>query len=242
MSGTVSCNGAPERTTLARTNRHPGRPLVRGAVSLAEVWFTASVAAVLAISLSALLAPVLAGFVAVNLGYGLGLLLLERWSATFRGGIILNLLVTFPVSAALNLYVCLYLAGQGALPEPWLATVVVVAHVLAFLHLEFGRKLRWPQHEDPGSNGYVQVLGVTGTVGVCMTLGVAACFLATLAHILAGAGWLPSLLPWLSLVATVAGLRAFQGARQRHRELKPFFGGFLMSFFALNILVALLGH
>lgn len=216
---------------------NPDRPLARGAISVPEVWLTAAMAATLAIGLSGVLAPVLALFATANLAYGLGLLLLERWSANFRNSILLNLLVTFPVSAALNLYVYLYLRELAQVPPAQLTGLVVTAHIAAFLHLEFGRKLRWPRQEHAGGNGYARVLGVPGAIAACLLLGVVACTLASWAHWHAGAGVPLVMLPWLSLLASVAGLRRFFHARHRPRDLKPCFGLFLLGFFALNILV-----
>lgn len=218
---------------------NPDRPLVRGAISTREVWLVAAIAAALAISLSAVLAPVLALFVTINLGYGLGLLMLERKWERFRNGLILNLLITFPVSAALNLYAWVYLWQLGKSPPPELAVVVIAAQVAAFLHLEFGRKLRWPHHEPAGGNGYARVLGLPGAIGVCLSLGLAACALASWVHWYGGAGVKLAMVPWLSLLASAWGLRELFRARVGGRDLKPLFGLFLMSFFALNILIAL---
>lgn len=217
---------------------NPDRPLVRGEISIQEVWLIAAMAAVLAISLSAALTPVLALFVTINLGYGLGLLLLERKSERFRNSLILNLLVTFPVSAALNLYAWVYLWELGQRPPPELAVVVVAAQVTAFLHLEFGRKLRWPHHEPADGNGYARVLGLRGAVGVCLALGLVACALASWVHWSGGTGVTLAMLPWLSLLPSAWGLRWLFRARVSRQNLKPFFGLFLMGFFALNILIA----
>lgn len=216
---------------------NPGRPLVRGAVSRNDIWCVAGLAAAMAIGVSWLISGSLALFVSVNLAYGLGLLALERWSGVFRNSVILNLLVTFPVSAALNVYVYLYLRELASVPTPALAGLVIAAHVAAFLHLEFGRKLRWPHLEPPGGNGYARALGVPLAVAVCVVLGLIACSLASWLHWVAGAGTPWSLLPWISQMASVFGLGRFFRHRHQLRELKPFFGLFLMSFFALNILV-----
>ncbi len=221
---------------------NPDRPLVRGDISVAEVALTAAIAAGLAITISGLLAPALALFVTANLGYGLGLLALERQSAGFRNSLLLNLVITFPVSAALNLYAYLYLRELGQAPPPPLGGLAISAHMAAFLHLEFGRKLRWPQHEPAGGNGYARVLGLPGAIAMCLLTGAGACALATWVHRYGGAGVALALLPWLSLLASAAGLRGLFRARAKHRDLKRFFGLFMMSFFALNILVILAGR
>ncbi|MGY4829716.1 UbiA family prenyltransferase [Sphaerotilaceae bacterium SBD11-9] len=217
---------------------HPGRPLVRGAVSVGEVaWFAAGVgAAVLAVC--AWLSLALALLAAGQLVYAWGLMALERAWRRFRESILLNLCLTFPVSAVLNLEAFAYLAGQGAAPPLAQAGPVLVLHMAAFLHMEFGRKLKWPQQVQAGENGYAQALGVRGAVAACLAFGVAACALASWVLSQRGA-W--ALLPWLSLLPSVWGLREFwrNRKRDRPRELKPLFGAAMLLFFWLNALAAL---
>ncbi|AKJ29750.1 hypothetical protein [Caldimonas brevitalea] len=218
--------------------RHnPMRPLVRGAVSLGEVWGLAAAVAVVVLALSAWLSPRLAVFAALQMAYGIGLLLLERHSATFRRRILLNLCVTLPVSAALNVYAYLFLASRGLAPPLQQAVPVLLAHVAVFLHLEFGRKLKWPHLAAAGENGYALALGVPGASAACMLFGGAACALATWAHLSAGAG-AASPLPWFALLPAAVGLQGFIVSRQEAVSLKPYFGGAMVLFFLINIAVA----
>lgn len=214
---------------------NPDRPLVRGAVSEPEVACLATVVAVVVLSLSLWLSPLLAVLAALQLAYGLGLLMLERASRRFRESILLNLCITFPVSAVLNLYAWAYLATP-ALAQAW---PVLALHMAVFLHMEVGRKLKWPRHAQAGDNGYAQALGVRGAVAVCVLLGLAACTLASRVHLRHGsaaAAWLP----WLALVPSVAGLGLFWGNRSRAqpRALKPWFGAAMVSFFLVNVWAA----
>lgn len=218
---------------------NPDRPLVRGDVSVNEVWMLAGAVAALVVLLNLALDWRLAAFAAANMAYGLWLLGLERLSKTFRESIVLNLLVTFPVSAALSVYAYLYLLATDRGPVLAVALPVMLAYVCAALHLEFGRKLKWPAHARPGENGYALALGVPGAVAVCAILGVSAWALSVLSFAVAGAGWL-AWLPTIALAPSLFGLHAFFENRQRHKDLKPFFALFLVSFYVANLAVALI--
>ena len=214
---------------------NPDRPLVRGAISEPEVASLATVVAVVVLGVSLCLSPLLAVLAALQLAYGLALLALERASRRFRDSILLNLCVTFPVSAVLNLYAWAYLAIPS-LSQAW---PVLALHMAVFLHMEFGRKLKWPQHAQAGENGYAQALGVRGAVVVCVLMGLAACALASGVHLQHGAG-AAALLPWLALLPSVAGLHQFWRNRSRAqpRALKPWFGAAMVLFFLVNMLAA----
>jgi 4-hydroxybenzoate polyprenyltransferase len=210
---------------------HPERPLVRGAVRVPEVaGFAAAVAAVV-LALCAWLSPGVAAFAAGQMLYGLGLLVLERHWRRFRESVLLNLVITFPVSAALNGLVAVQLHAQG-LPLHELATVVLM-HVAFFLHMEFGRKLAWPRHRQLGELSYAEPLGVPGAAAVCALLGGAGVALAV--HRLAAAGgwaWLPA----LALVPSAIGFVHFVRGRDAvdAPAMKPWFGGAMILFFALS--------
>lgn len=220
---------------------HPERPVVRGAVSVRDVSGFAVLVAIAVIGLSAWLAAPLALFAAIQLGYALVLLSLERRSRRFRETLLLNLAVTFPVSAALNVFVVLWFVLRGVTPaDAWPA---VLAHVAVFLHMEFGRKLSWPHLTAPGDNGYARVLGARGAAAVCAAFGLSACGLASWVHLRHGAGpW--AALPWLALVLSSVGLLRFLrdrrlGAGMAPCAMKPWFGGAMILFFALNAVVGL---
>jgi 4-hydroxybenzoate polyprenyltransferase len=214
------------------------RPLVRGDVSVSEVWLLSAVIAFAVQMLNLFVDPALTLFTSINISYGLFLLVLERNSRRFRESILLNLVVTFPVSAALNVFAWLYLSGRGAAPDAGFAVPLIAAYIAGFLHFEFGRKLKWPHLAASGENGYAMVLGSGGALLVCFALGVTACFLATRAHLQYGAG-LPAWLPWIALLPSLSAARRFLMEREVHRELKPWFALFLVLFFVSNLIVAL---
>lgn len=218
---------------------HPDRPVVRGAVSVAEVAGFAALVAGVVVTASAWLSPWLALLAACQLAYGVGLLALERHSRLVRESILLNLAVTFPVSAVLNGYVAVWLVQTGV---PLTDTIPsVLAHLAIFLHMEFGRKLVWPGRADPGENSYAMVLGARGAAAVCAMLGIAACALATTVHLRHGAGgW--SALPWLAMLPSCVGFVRFWHDRDGGgppRPMKPWFGGAMILFFAVNAAVGL---
>lgn len=215
---------------------NPDRPLVRGAVSVNESWLLAALVALLVWGISASLNASLVLVATAQMAYGLMLFVLERHWARFRESTLLNLIVTFPVSAALNGYAAGYLHGLGLLPAPGLIAAVVAAHIAVFLHMEFGRKLKWPHLSDASENGYALALGVPGAVAVCTALGLLGCSLSSWVHALSGAGaW--AALPWLALLPSTLGLLKFAAQREHTVELKPFFGGAMILFFLLNVAV-----
>lgn len=220
---------------------NPDRPLVRGDVSVDEVVGLATGVALTVVVMNAILDWRLAGFVALEMLYGLGLLGLERASKTFRQSILLNLVVTFPVSAALNFYAYLYLIGQEQAPAFIDALPIIAAHMAAFLHFEFGRKLKWPRFAAAGENGYALVLGVRGAVVTCFLLGTLACGLAILFHTKNGSvivAWLPL----LALLPSSFGVARFFKTQHAHQELKPYFALSLVAFFATNIAATLISR
>jgi len=217
---------------------NPDRPLVRGAISIREVWLLAAAVGSIVIVACALLSPPLALLALFEMLYAIDLLNIERRSRVFRDTILLNLCVTFPVSAMLNLYVVIYLAESGIAPAWPQILAIVAAHMCIFLHLEFGRKLKKPQLSDAAENGYALVLGVKGAMAVCALFGIVACALASWQLWLGGAGYL-SALPWLALGLSVFGLVRFAGAHDHTPKLKPLFGGAMIVFFFLNITAVL---
>lgn len=213
---------------------NPSRPLVRGAVSIAEVWMFAVGVAGVILAISAWLGTSLLVLAALEMMYGIGLLVLERRVRFFRETILLNLCVTFPVSAALNIYVVVYLAERGLAPAMPPIIAIVAAHLCIFLHLEFGRKLKHTKFCAAGENGYAMALGIRGAMYTCALFGVAACTLVSILLWQKGAGIFAAL-PWLALVPSACGFARFLSACDSAPTLKPFFGAAMIIFFLLNI-------
>lgn len=213
------------------------RPLVSGEVSVGEVWGLAALVAAAVVGINLLVGQRLALFALANMSYGMFLFLLERGSRRFRESIVLNLVVTFPVSAALNVYAWLYLVERQQSPGAGMVAATIVAYMCAFLHFEFGRKLKWPHLARAGENGYAIVLGAGGAVVVCVLLGLTACGIISAIHLNNGATML-AWLPWLALIPSIAALAAFRKSRDKHRDLKPLFVLFLLVFFIGNVMAA----
>lgn len=213
---------------------NPSRPLVRGAVSAAEVWMLSAAVGGIILAISLWLNASLAVLAVLEMIYGIVLLILERRVRLIRETILLNLCITFPVSAALNIYIVVYLAERGLLPAVPQTVAIVAAHICIFLHLEFGRKLKKPAFADGGENGYAQVLGVGGAMGVCALFGITACALVSLLLWQGGAGIFAAL-PWLALVLSVFGFARFCRTADHAPNLKPLFGAAMIVFFLLNI-------
>jgi hypothetical protein len=211
--------------------------LVRGDISVPEAWLLAALIAMLVLVLNLAFTPKLVLFTAADMGYGIFLLLLERYWHGFRTSILLNLIVTFPVSAALNFYAWLYLHEYGHGPDFYQALPLLLTYIAAFLHFEFGRKMKWPHLTASGENGYAIVLGTRGALLVCAVLGVTACTLATWfawRYAMPMLAWTP----WLALLPSLVGTARFLKHTDRHLDLKPYFGGFLLLFFVANLLTS----
>ncbi|RFA30701.1 hypothetical protein CAI21_04100 [Alkalilimnicola ehrlichii] len=219
--------------------RHnPDRPLVSGTISHLEVIGVALAAAGLTVLINLTLSPWLALFTAANMAYGVLLWALERYWRRMRVSVLLNLAITFPVSAALNVYAWSYLSlANTAAPSLGLALPVILAYLCAALHFEFGRKLKWPQHAQAGENGYALALGTRRAVLVCIGLGMFSVGFMSLSFWLMGIGGVTLAAPTLAWLGSAAGLLIFAGSRRRHRDLKPYFGLFLLGFFLVNIIV-----
>lgn len=219
---------------------NPDRPLVRGAVSQREVAGFAAGVALVVLLLSGAMAPALAICAAAQMSYGLLLLWMERHWAGFREDVMLNLLLTFPVSATLNVYAWLYLQTIDHAPPLAQAWPAMVAHVAVFLHMEFGRKLKWPALAAAGENGYAQALGMPTAIAICALLVAGGVVLTVRLQLLAGATAPVAALPALALLPSLIGFARLLSVRTRVVALKPWFGGAMILYFLLNITAALL--
>jgi hypothetical protein len=220
----------------------PDRPLVRGDLSVRDVALLAATIATGVAICNWALQVKYGVFVVVNMAYGVFLLWLERTSRTFRESPLLNLVYTFPVSAALNVYVWQHLLETHRAVFDVGVPLAIAAHMAAFLHFEFGRKLKWPHLVRDGDNGYAQVLGMRGAIAACVALGIIACGLAMSVHLRAGAApWLASTM-CLALVPSGFALRRLLRQRSHTIELQPLFTLFLPIFFIANISIAALTH
>jgi 4-hydroxybenzoate polyprenyltransferase len=217
---------------------NPSRPLVRGAITSTEIKWLAAGVSVVIIAISLRLGANLVCLAILQMAYAIALWVLERRSRLFRESILLNLWVTFPVSATLNLYVVIYLAERGLIPPLPDVIAIVAAHMSIFLHLEFGRKLKKPAFSAPGENGYARVLGVYGAMSVCVFFGLIACVLVSW-QLWQGYAGLFSLLPWVALIPSAIGMIRFHRTHDHAPALKSYFGTAMIAFFLLNIVAVL---
>jgi hypothetical protein len=151
---------------------NPDRLLVRGVVTHADLRRWGIVTALILLGLNAYLArwvsPWLFAIVVADLVWAVVLVKLEQASEAVREGMLLNLVVTYPVNVVLSAYVYVFfLAAYGA--EPVLADAgLLAAFVLVFLHYEVARKTAWPELIEEGEKMYSNVLGTRGALAVVL--------------------------------------------------------------------------
>lgn len=223
---------------------NPDRPLITGAVSSRDVILLGAPCAGTVVAMSGIMGASMALYALVNMGYALFLFGLERVWRRFRESIVLNLALTFPVSAMLNGYVYLYLWEAGLAPSLTVAAPVFAAFIIAALHFEFGRKLKWPAQVAPGENVYAVVWGGKGSAAVCAAFGAVAAALMVYVHMHAKVAALTPLLALVALLAlapSLLGIRRFLARPDQAVAMKPWFALFLLSFHGLNVALAVLG-
>ncbi|HZN76088.1 MAG TPA: hypothetical protein VFC00_31035 [Micromonosporaceae bacterium] len=174
---------------------NPDRPLAAGMVRERDL-------VVLLVGGTALLLALNAGHgtaaavLALQLGYAALLILLDRrWGWPPGQALILNAAVALPVQVLSNLYLYAVVLDDAGLRPSWRAALPVLVAVIAFLHLEVGRKVT--RRSRPGERTYAARYGAnpTALVGVAAALASVALALIVLrpwaAHADAGAwGWL----------------------------------------------------
>jgi hypothetical protein len=183
---------------------HPDRPLVTGAISVAELRAAMAAITVVVVAVNAPISAVSVALALLVIGYGLALYRVERRFAAVRDGMLLNLVVTHPVQSLLSCYLYLSLVTSGAVGADWRGVPVVLVFSFVFLHFEFARKTRW--HGDPGERLYSVVLGPVPSAVTALGCAVAAVVLMIMLTT-----WWPALL----LVPPAYGaLRFLSGASE----------------------------
>ncbi|WP_324194021.1 hypothetical protein [Nocardia blacklockiae] len=199
---------------------HPDRPLVTGAVRAADLRAAMVLIAAATIAGSLALSVRSALLIAAALGYGLALWGLERWSATVRDAIMVNLAVTYPVQLFIIGYVVVSAIDTGQVRSDGTTALVAVIFAGAFLHFEFARKTA--SAPRPGEWFYSNALGAYGSAAVAVGCAAAAvvCDLMLVRPWDFGApaalvGWLPAVLLALPLwgaarfAASTSGTRTY---------------------------------
>ncbi|WP_432004129.1 UbiA family prenyltransferase [Streptomyces sioyaensis] len=199
---------------------HPDRPLVTGAITVAELRGAMALIAVLVAVLNALISAVSVLLILLGLGYTLFLVALERWSPRIGTGLLVNLLVSYPVQLLLSVYLYLSLLTGDAIDGDGRAVPLLAMFACVFLQFEFARKTEWRQ--DPQARLYSEVLGPRGSAAVSLALAVGAAALALLLFGTAGR------LPALSIVFPALGAWRFLVRRRPSGLMLPAMGFVLL--------------
>ncbi|HEY8978733.1 MAG TPA: hypothetical protein VIU15_04020 [Streptomyces sp.] len=186
-----------EQKDLAYDRVHnPGRPLPRGAIDVRELRTAMALIVAAELALTGWRSPLLAGWLLFDLAYICFLVLLERWSATVRDRIFVNLLVSYPVQAMLSVHIWLSFRDATGGGSAWHALVGGLLCACAFMHYEFARKTG--AEVVPGATLYSNAVGLRGSVALTVGCALAGVGLALavirpweLHGVTALAGWLP---------------------------------------------------
>jgi len=214
---------------------NPDRLLVTGVVSRRDLKLWGGVSAALAVGLAGLLSAwsgawALVALVALDLVHAVFLVRLERGAPAIRDGMLLNLLVTYPVNVLLSVFLyAIFLAAYGGgaegavAPEPARDLALLGAFALVFLSYELARKTAWPAASRPGERLYSNVLGGGGAIAA-----VALCALGATGLVLALfqpwtfglgprglSGWAILGVPLLTALIVARFVRSRGGARRK---------------------------
>ncbi|MFE7132100.1 UbiA family prenyltransferase [Streptomyces sp. NPDC057638] len=212
---------ADEQKDLEYDRRHhPDRPLVTGAITVAELRGAMVLITVLLIVLNLLVSAVSVALILLGLGYTLFLVALERRFPRVAGNPLTGLLVSYPVQVLLAVYLYGSLLSAGVIDADRRAVPLLAMFACAFLQFEFARKTEWRQ--DPGARLYSQVFGPRGSAAISLALAVGAVALGL--ALLGRAG----LLPALALVLPALGAWRFLLRRRPSGLLLPAMGFVLL--------------
>lgn len=194
---------------------NPGRPLPRGAIDVSELRIAMVLIVVAELALTGWRSPLLVGLLLLDLGYICFLVRLERWSATVRDRIFVNLLVSYPVQVMLSVHIWLSFreaTGHGPAAHAVLAAVLCAC---VFMHYEFARKTG--SRVVPDAQLYSNVVGLRASVALTVGCALAGTALALgvirpweLSGVDALAGWLP-----------LTALGFLWGGAERFATLRP---------------------
>jgi hypothetical protein len=215
---------------------NPDRPLVRGEITHRELT-DAMIATVIALlALNSWLSPAALAVLVLDLGYALFLVALERRSARVRAGLLLNLLVTYPVQLLLSVYVYLSAAAENGSDAGWRAVPLLAIFVCVFMHFEFARKTAW--EGSAGARLYSGALGPVRSARLAAGFAVAALLLTLVLFApwrTSGSGLIWALLPYLALAFPAAGFVSFLRRRVRTWPVPLAMGFVVTSYLTLTI-------
>jgi hypothetical protein len=195
---------------------NPGRPLVRGSVTASDLRLGMAFAAALAVGLNAWRSWTLTALVVAELGYVLFLVQAERLSRRIRDGILINLLVTYPVQILMGGYLIVSWYQDTRVPVGWSVVAVSGVFLCAFLHFEIARKTSWSS--PPGEKLYSSVVGPRLSGAIAFTLGAAAIAFAIVSS---APSWPHDARVIAALVPLASGAFLLRGARSFARRQAP---------------------
>ncbi|MDC0773110.1 hypothetical protein [Streptomyces sp. HD] len=214
---------------------HPDRPLVTGAITVAELRGAMAALTVLVAGLNAALSVTAVLLILAALGYGLFLAALERLSPAVRDRQLLNLAVTYPVQVLLGVYVYGSLTAAGTVTADWRGALLLALCACVFLHFEFARKTAW--EAASGARLYSADLGPRRSAAV--TAGLAAGAVGCQVVLFAPTGP-PGLLPCLAVALPLWGTRRFLTRRHGGWPLITAMGFVVVTYLALVVRAVLL--
>ncbi|WP_158716871.1 UbiA family prenyltransferase [Streptomyces rimosus] len=180
---------ADEQKDLDYDRRHnPDRPLVTGAITVAELRGAMVLITVLVVALNALVSALSVLLILLGLAYTLFLAALERRFPRLGENLVAGLLVSYPVQLLLSVYLYVSLLTGGDIDADWRAVPLLAMFACAFLQFEFARKTEWRQ--DPQARLYSQVFGPRGSAAISLALALGAVVLGL--ALLGRAGLLPA--------------------------------------------------
>ncbi|MDI5968849.1 UbiA family prenyltransferase [Streptomyces sp. SL13] len=168
---------ADEQKDLEYDRRHhPDRPLVTGAITVAELRGAMALITVLVAALNLLVSASSVLLILLALGYTLFLAALERRFPRLVDNQVAGLLVSYPVQLLLSVYLCVSLVTGGAVHADGRLVALLAVFACVFLQFEFARKTEW--RPDPQARLYSQVFGPRGSAAISLGLAAGAVLLA----------------------------------------------------------------
>lgn len=218
---------------------NPDRPLVSGVVSVTDIRSYVLFATLIVATANSFIALPLSLFIAVNVGYGLLLMWLEKTMPLMDKSLFFNLIITYPVSIALSFYTLLQTQHSQHTTISTGMLLTIGCYVLAFLHFEIIRKSMWEHLSDPeeklysGEIGCKQALLVASLFGAGAVAGILLLFKPwNLTGFAAVTGWLPL----INLIFIVLSLRLFVTNRSQRFNPRKFSVPYIVCFYSLNLI------
>ena len=215
-----------EQKDLAYDRVHnPSRPLVTGAVSLADLRSSMAVLAVLGFAANLFVSFTSALLYLGILAYGLLLAVAERFYPRLADDPLPALFAAYPVQIVVSVYL---LVSVGA-PLNWGVLAILLAYAGAFLHFEFARKTSWSSGGDRLYSASLGSLGSAFAACFCAAAAFAGLLIICLPHGLA------ALLPLLVALPAVWGAATFLRRRSSTWPTAPAMAVILATHLALLV-------